>query len=129
MFGSIEKVVETSMHTTALLNTLWEFTRGVEENKEGFIQKALKVFKTFKVKSLKRPKHDVPAKKTTYNLFFKDLQETKLKGATISKASAIISKKWEKVKVSDESCKSTETFTKWINSDMKKFCRDIKKIT
>ena len=90
------------MHATALLNTLWEFTRGVEEDKEGFIQKALKVFKTFKVKSLRRPKLDVPAKKTTYNLFCKDLQETKLKGATITKASAIISKKWEKVKVSDE---------------------------
>ena len=31
------------MHTTALLNTLWEFTRGVEEDKDTFIQKALKV--------------------------------------------------------------------------------------
>ena len=36
------------MHTTALLHTLWEFTRGVEEDKDGFIQKPLKVFKTFK---------------------------------------------------------------------------------
>ena len=31
------------MHTTALLNTLWEFTRGVEEDKDTFIQKALKI--------------------------------------------------------------------------------------
>ena len=31
------------MHTTALLNTLWEFTRGVEEDKGTFIQKALKI--------------------------------------------------------------------------------------
>ena len=27
------------MHTTALLNKLWEFTRGVKEDKDGFIQK------------------------------------------------------------------------------------------
>ena len=39
------------MHTTVLLNTLWEFTRGVEDDKDSFIQKTLKVFKTFKVKS------------------------------------------------------------------------------
>ena len=31
------------MHTTALLNTLWEFTRGVDEDKDTFIQKALKI--------------------------------------------------------------------------------------
>ena len=52
------------MHTTALLNTHWEFTRGVEDDKGSFIQKVLKVCKTFKVKSLKTPKLDVPAKKT-----------------------------------------------------------------
>ena len=51
------------MHTTALLNTPWEFTRGVEEEKDSFIQKALKVRKIFKVKSLKILKLDVPAKK------------------------------------------------------------------
>ena len=83
-----------SMHTTALLNTLWEFTRGVEDDKDSFIQKTLKVFKTFKVKSLKTLKLDVPAKKTAYNLFCKDMRETKeeLKDVTVSKASAIISK-------------------------------------
>ena len=73
---------ETSMPTTALLNTLWEFTRG--EDRDGSIQKVLKVFKTFKVKSLKRPKLDVSAKKTAYNLFCKDMRETELKGATVS---------------------------------------------
>ena len=52
------------MYTTALLNTLWGFTRGVEEDKDSFIQKALKVCKTFKAKCLKTPKLDVPAKKT-----------------------------------------------------------------
>ena len=89
------------MHTTALLNTLWEFTRVVEDNKDSFIQKALKVFKTFKVKSLKTPKLDVPAKKTACNLFCKDMQETKeeLKGVTVSKASAIILKEWKKLKL------------------------------
>ena len=51
------------MHTTALLNKPWEFTRGVEEEKDSFIQKALKVRKIFKVKSLKILKLDVPAKK------------------------------------------------------------------
>ena len=45
------------------LNTLWEFTRGVEKDRENFIQKALKVCKAFKIKSLETPKLDVPAKK------------------------------------------------------------------
>ena len=30
------------MHTIALVNTIWEFTRGVEKDKDGFIQKAPK---------------------------------------------------------------------------------------
>ena len=34
------------------LNTLWEFTGG-KEDKDNFIQKALKVCKAFKVKPLK----------------------------------------------------------------------------
>ena len=55
------------------LNKLWEFTKRVEEEKDNFIQKELKVCKTFKVKSLKTPKRDVPAKKTAYNLFSKDM--------------------------------------------------------
>ena len=53
------------------LNTLWEFARGVEEDKDSFIEMALKVYKTFKSKSLKTPKLDVPAKKTAYSLFTK----------------------------------------------------------
>ena len=103
----INKIPETNMHTTALLNTLWEFTRGVEDDKDIFMQKALKVFKTFKVKSLKTPKPDAPAKKIAYNLFYKDMQATKeeLKGAPVSKASAIISKEWKKVKASDKKMK------------------------
>ena len=55
------------------LNTLWEFTRGVEDNKASFTEKRLKNCKTFKVKSLKTPKLDVPAKKTTHNPFYKDM--------------------------------------------------------
>ena len=52
-------------------------------------------------------KLDVPAKKTAYNLFCKDMQETKeeLKGVPVSKASAIISKEWKKVKASDKKMK------------------------
>ena len=78
------------MHTTTLLI----FTRGVKEDKDSFIQKALKMCSTFKVKPLKTPKLDVPAKKTAYNLFYKDMRETneELKGVTVSKTSAIISK-------------------------------------
>ena len=103
MFGSIEKIPQRSMHTTAVLNTLWEFTRGVEGDRDRFIKKALKVFKTFKVRSLKTSKPDVPAKKTANNLIYKDMQETaELKGATIPQASAIISREWKKVKASNE---------------------------
>ena len=82
------------MHTTTLLNPLWKFTRGLEYDKDSSIQNALKVFKVFKIKSLKIRKLDFPAKKTAYNLFCKNIGQTKeeLKGVTISKASAIISK-------------------------------------
>ena len=47
-------------------NTLCEITR-VKDDKDNFIQKALKVCKVFKVKPLKTPKPDVPSKKTAYN--------------------------------------------------------------
>ena len=88
------------------LNTLWEFTVG-KKDKDNFIQKALKVCKIFKVKPLKTPKLDVPSKKTAYNLFCKDIRETKkeLQGVPVSKAGAIISKEWKKVKASDKKMK------------------------
>ena len=84
------------------LNTLWEFTRG-KEDKDNFIQKALKVCKVFRVKPLKISKPDVPSKKTAYNLFCKDIQKIKkeLQGVPVSKASAIISKESKKVKASN----------------------------
>ena len=74
------------------LNTLWEFTGG-KNDKDNFIQKALKVCKVFKVKPLKIPKPDVPSRKTAYNLFCKDIQKIKkdLESVPVSKASAIIS--------------------------------------
>ena len=74
------------------LNTLWEFTGG-KNDKDNFIQKALKVCKVFKVKPLKTPKPDVPPRKTAYNLFCKDIQKIKkdLESVPVSKASAIIS--------------------------------------
>ena len=76
------------------LNTLWEFTRGVEEGSGSFMKKTLNVWKTFKLKSLKTPKLDVPPKKISYSLFYKIMQEKKkLKGATGSHESAIISRK------------------------------------
>ena len=89
------------------LNTLWEST-GIKEDKDNFIEKALKVCKVFKVKPLKTPKPDVPSKKTTFNLFCKDIQKTKkeLQSVPVSKASAIISKEWKKVKASEKKMKS-----------------------
>ena len=58
------------------LNALWEFTGG-KEDKDSFIQKALKVCKVFRVKPLKTPRPDDPSKKTAYNLFCRDIRKTK----------------------------------------------------
>ena len=49
------------------LNMLWELTGG-KQDKDNFIQKALKMCKIFKVKSLKTPRSDVPSKKSACNL-------------------------------------------------------------
>ena len=88
------------------LNTLWEFA-GRKEDKDNFIQQAFKVCKVFMVKPLKTQRPDVPSKKTAYNLFCKDIQKIKkeLQGVPVYKASAIISKKWKKVKVSSKKMK------------------------
>ena len=58
------------------LKTLWEFTGG-KDDKDNFIEKALKVCKVFKVKPLKTPKSDVPSRKIGYNLFSKDIRKIK----------------------------------------------------
>ena len=89
-----------------ILNTLPEFT-GLKEDKDNFIQKALKVWKVFKVKPLKTTKPDVPSKKTAYNLFCKDIRKTKkeLQDVPVSKASVIISKERKKVKASEKKMK------------------------
>ena len=55
---------------------LWEFTGG-KKDKDNFIQKALKVWRVFRVKPLKTLKPDVPSKKTAYNFFCKDIQKIK----------------------------------------------------
>ena len=88
------------------LNTLWEFPGG-KKDKDNFIQKTIKVYKVFKVKPLKTPKPDVPSKKTAYNLFCKEIRKTRkeLQGVPISKARAIISKEWKKVKASEKKIK------------------------
>ena len=49
--------------------TLWEFTISGEEQQYSIIHKTFKLFKTFKVKSLARPKLDILPKEITYNLF------------------------------------------------------------
>ena len=63
----------------------------------------MQVCKVFKVKPLNTATPDVPSKKTAYNLFCKDIRKTKkeLQGVPVSKASAIISKEWKKVKASE----------------------------
>ena len=110
-------------------NMLREFTEG-KEDKDSFIQKALKVCKVFKVKPLKAPGPDVPSKKTTCNLFCKDIRKIKkeLQGVPVSKTSAIIPKEWKKVKTVTKRSKSTESFTKKRNDEMKRTCRGTKKI-
>ena len=52
------------------------------------------------MKPLKTSKSDVPSKKTAYNLFCKDIRKIKkeLQGVAVSKASAIISEEWQKLK-------------------------------
>ena len=88
------------------LNTLWEFTVG-KEDKNNFIQKALKVCKVFKVKPSKTPRPDVPSKNTAYNLFFRNIEKIKkkLQSVPVYKASAVISKKWEKLKAREKKTK------------------------
>ena len=110
-------------------NMLREFTKG-KEDKDSFIQKALKVCKVFKVKPLKAPGLDVPSKKTACNLFCKDIRKIKkeLQGVPVSKTSAIIPKEWKKVKTVTKRSNSTESFTKKRNDEMKRTCRGTKKI-
>ena len=76
-------------------------------NKDKFIQKPLKMCKVFKVKPLNAPKLDVPSRNTAYNLFCKHMQKVKKKsqGGRVSKASAIISEEWKRVKASDKKMK------------------------
>ena len=111
------------------LNTLGEFSRE-KEDKDNFIQKALKVCKAFKVKPLKAPRPDVPSKKTAYNLFCKDIRKTKkeLKGVSVSKESAVCRRTGEKLRPATRRCKSRKNFTKKRNDDMKRPCRGTKKI-
>ena len=59
------------------------------------------------MKPLKTAKPDVQSKKTAYNLFCKDIKKAKkdLQGIPVSKASAIISKEWKKVKAIEKKMK------------------------
>ena len=60
-FSLIKRMSE--INTQYFINTLWEFTRG-KDDKDNFIQKALKVCKVFKVNAIKVPRLEVPSKKT-----------------------------------------------------------------
>ena len=111
------------------LNTLCGFT-GEKDDKDNFIPKAFKVCKVFKVKPLKTPKLDVPSKKKAYNLFYKDIRKIKkeFQGVLISKASPIKLKEWKKVKARDKKMKKYKDLYEERNNDMKRHCKDIKKI-
>ena len=95
---------QTSMQN--FRNTLCKHT-GEKEDKDNFIQKTRKLCKIFKMKPLKTAKPDVQSKKTAYNLFCKDIKKAKkdLQGIPVSKASAIISKEWKKVKAIEKKMK------------------------
>ena len=107
------------------LNTLWEFS-GEKEDKDNFIQKALKV------KPLKTPKPDVPSKKTAYNLFCKDIRRIKkgLQGVVFLSPRQVQSyqRNGKRLKPVRRKWKSTKTFMKKRNNNMKRHCKDIKKI-
>ena len=66
------------------------------------------------LKSLKTPRLDVPLKKATYNLFYRDLRVRKneLKDANVSQARAILSRNRKNLKLVTRRCKSTVTFKK-----------------
>ena len=68
--------------------------------------------KVFKVKLLKTSKPDVLSRKTAYNLFYKDIRKTKeeLQGVPVSKASAMKSKEWKKVKACEKKMKKYKDF-------------------
>ena len=51
-----------------------------------------------------------------------------MRGAPVSKASAIILKEWKKVKASDKKMKKYKGLTKKRNNGIKKPCRSTKKI-
>ena len=109
------------------LNTLWEFTRG-KEDKDNFIQKALKVCKVFKVKPLRTPKLDVPSRKTACNLFCRDIRRIKkeLQVVPFSKASVIISEESKTVKASDKEIKKYRDLYGEDKRRHEGACRDIK---
>ena len=104
-------VIDKKCQRKTRKKTLWEFIRG-KDDKDNFIQKALKVCKVFKVKPLKAPKPDVPSKKTEYNLFCKDIRKIKkeLQDVSVSKAIAIILKERKKVKASKKKMKKYKDF-------------------
>lgn len=59
------------------LNTFKKLREEVGEDRDSFMQKALKVCKTFKVKSLKTPKLDKLPTKTACILFYIDMEGKK----------------------------------------------------
>ena len=112
------------------LNTLWEFTVG-KEDKNNFIQKALKVCKVFKVKPSKTPRPDVPSKNTAYNLFFRNIEKIKKKSCRVFLSIRQVQsyrRNGKNLRLGRRRRKGTGTFTKKRNDDMERPCRDIKKV-
>ena len=72
----------------------------------GNLPEELKVRSTFKVKSLARPKLDVPKKKIICEIFHKGTwEEIKLKGTTAFRANALILREWKKGKANGKEIK------------------------
>ena len=106
------------------LNAILEFARGVEEDRDLFMQMTLKVCKTFKMKSLKTPRLDVPSKKHT--LFYTKIGKRKkeLKGALVSQASVIMSRKWKKFKACDKKIKKFSAETQRYEEAQQRYQED-----
>ena len=87
-----------------------KYSLGIYRRKRGqkqFHSKGSESVQDHQLKTLKTAKLNVSLKKTAYNLFFKDKQNTKnkLQNVPVSKASAIISEEWKKNKASDKKMK------------------------
>ena len=110
-------------------NTLWDFTEG-KEDKDNFIQKALKACKVFKVKPLKTAKSDFHQGRQHTICFAKTYERSKKSRRVFVFLRQVqpYQRNGKKLRPVIRRWKSTGTFTKKRSDDMKRPYRDIKKI-